>query len=74
MENIQTAHEIEIHLGHISEELIQLKKITIGLMTVDKLKAEKAWNDLLDVSRQISKEWKGPSVLDEIRSQREKEW
>ncbi|MFA4934647.1 MAG: hypothetical protein WC568_02300 [Candidatus Methanoperedens sp.] len=71
MQNIQ---EIEEHLEHISEELTQIRKITLDLMTVDKLKAERAWNDLMEASGQISREWKGPTALEEIRSQREKEW
>ena len=70
MESTQSTNEIEEHLGLISEELTKLRKITIGLTTVDKIKAERAWKDLMDVSRQISREWKGPSALDEIRSQR----
>lgn len=74
MESTQSTNEIEEHLGLISEELTKLRKITIGLMTVDKLKSERAWRDLIDVSRQISRELKGPSALEEIRSQREKEW
>ncbi len=71
MQNLQ---EIKEHLEHITEELSQIKKITIELITVDKIKAERAWNDLMEVSKQISKEWKGPTALEEIQSQREKEW
>lgn len=71
MQNLQ---EIKEHLEHITEELSQIKKITIELITVDKIKAERAWNDLMEVSKQISKEWKGPAALEEIQSQREKEW
>ncbi len=71
---MQHLKEIEEHLEHITEELSQIRKITIELRTVDKLKAERAWNDLMEVSKQISKEWKGLTALEEIRSQREKEW
>ncbi len=71
---MQNLKEIEEHLEHISEELSQIRKITIELRTVDKLKAERAWNDLMEVSKQISEEWKGFTALEEIRSQREKEW
>ncbi len=71
MQNLQ---EIEEHLEHISEELSEIRKITLDLKTVDKLKAERAWDDLMEASRQISREWKGPTALEEIRSQREKEW
>jgi hypothetical protein len=71
MQNLQ---EIEEHLEHISEELSKIKKITIELKVVDKIKAERAWKDLMDASRQISREWKGLTALEEIQSQREKEW
>lgn len=69
MQNLQ---EIEEHLEHISEELSKIKKITIDLKVVDKIKAERAWNYLMDASRQISMEWKGLTALEEIQSQREK--
>lgn len=39
MKNLQ---EIEEHLEHISEELSQIRKITLDLKTVDKVKAERA--------------------------------
>jgi len=71
MQNLQ---EIEEHLEHISEELSEIRKITLDLKTIDKLKAERAWDDLMEASIQISREWKGPTALEEIRSQREKEW
>lgn len=71
---MESFQEIDELLVHITDELNQIRKMTIGHMTVDKIKAERAWNDLMEVSRQISKEWKGPTALEEIRSQREKEW
>lgn len=37
-------------------------------------KAKRAWNDLMKASKQISKKWKEPTALEEIQSQREKEW
>lgn len=42
MQNLQ---EIEEHLENISEELSEIRKITLDLKTVDKLKAERAWGD-----------------------------
>lgn len=33
---------------------------------------EAAWNDLMLLSNEITKLWKGPSAVDEIRDQREK--
>ena len=71
MEDIQ---EIEEYLEHISEELSQIRKITLDFRIVDKLKAERAWDDLMEASKEISREWKGPTAVEEIKSQREKEW
>jgi hypothetical protein len=71
---MESFQEIDELLVHITDELNQIRKMTIGHMTVDKIKAERAWNDLMEVSRQISKEWKGSTALEEIQSQREKEW
>lgn len=33
---------------------------------------ELAWNDLMVASNEITKLWKGPSAVDEVREQREK--
>ncbi len=66
--------EIDTLLVHITDELNQIRKMTILHITPDKKKSEKAWKDLMIVSRQISKDWNGISALDEIQSQREKEW
>lgn len=60
------------HLDHISREIMQLKKMIIKHGIKDKQKTESAWKNLLKTSKRISKEWKGPSAIDEIRMQREK--
>lgn len=71
---MESYQEIDELLVHITDELNQIRKMTIGHITVDKLKSEKAWNDLMNISKKISEEWKGRSALEEIQSQREKEW
>lgn len=71
MESLQ---EIDDLLVHITDELNQIRKMNIGHITLDKIKSERAWKDLMNVSRQISDEWKGHCALEEIQSQREKEW
>jgi len=71
MESYQEMDEL---LAHITDELNQIKKMSIGHITLDRIKSEGAWKDLMNVSRQISEEWKGHSALEEIQSQREKEW
>ncbi len=67
-----TQLNIKKHLDHISRELILLKKKLIYEGIIDKQKTENAWKNLLNTSKQISKKWKGPSVVKEIRKQREK--
>ncbi|MCX9080732.1 MAG: hypothetical protein OIN83_00885 [Candidatus Methanoperedens sp.] len=71
---MESYQEIDELLVHITDELNQIRKMTIGHITVDKIKSEKAWNDLMNISKKISEEWKGRSALEEIQSQREKEW
>ncbi|MBM4402542.1 MAG: hypothetical protein FJ044_04840 [Candidatus Cloacimonetes bacterium] len=65
---------IKEHLDRISRELKQLKKLLMNERAINKEKAEAKWKNLLNTSKQISREWKGPSAVEEIREQREKKW
>lgn len=65
-----TQLNIKKHLDHISRELMLLKKRLIYGEVIDKQKTETAWKNLLNTSKQISKKWKGPSAVEEIRKQR----
>ena len=65
---------IKEHLDRISRELKQLKKLLMNERTINKEKAEAKWENLLNASKQISREWEGPSAVEEIREQREKKW
>ncbi|MEA1907965.1 MAG: hypothetical protein U9N43_02915 [Euryarchaeota archaeon] len=56
------------------QELVQIKRVVVGLGHRDEQKDEKAWNELITASKHISKEWSGPSAVEEIKSQREKQW
>ena len=38
----------------------------------DKEKTEKAWKDLMEASKDISRLWEGPSAVEDIKAQREK--
>jgi len=69
MSGVQSLRE---HLDRMTQELIQIKKIAIGLEESDKEKTERAWDDLMAASKEISREWKGVSAVEEIRNQREK--
>ncbi len=71
---MESYREIDELLVHITDELNHIRKMNIGHINLDRIKSEGAWNDLMNVSRQISDEWKGHCALEEIQSQREKEW
>lgn len=58
-------------LDQISHELSQMRKM-ITVIQVDKQASEKAWDDLMDLSLEVSDLWKDTSSVGEIRSQREK--
>lgn len=58
-------------LDQISHELSQMRKM-IAIIQVDKQASEKAWDDLMDLSLEVSDLWKDTSSVEEIRSQREK--
>lgn len=76
MHDLQTS-EVRILGAHpdiMMQELVQIKRLVIDLGHRDEQKAENAWNELMAASKQISKEWRGPSAVEEIRSQREKQW
>ena len=76
MQDLQTpeVQTLGAHLDLMIQELIQIKRIVIGLGHRDEQKTEKAWDELMAASKQISKEWRGPSAVEEIISQREKRW
>lgn len=63
---------IKEQLDRISRELMQLKKMVVYEGVIDKQRTEMAWKNLLNASKQISRKWKGPSAVEEIRRQREK--
>ena len=63
---------IKEHLDSIEQEVVQLRKIAIYRQTVDIDKNRKTWTELMALSNEISEQWKGPSAVEEIRSQREK--
>jgi len=76
MQDLQTpeVQTLGAHLDIMMQELVQIKRVIIGLGHRDEQKTEKAWDELMAASKQISKEWRGPSAVKEIKSQREKRW
>jgi len=59
-------------INHVEEDLINIKKTIISLDISNKEKNQEAWDDIISASKEISKLWKGMSVVEEIRKQREK--
>jgi hypothetical protein len=62
--------EAKEYLDDIESALIQLRKRLIYEKKIDLTKNQKAWDKLMILSDQISKEWKNGSVVEEIKSQR----
>ncbi len=71
MQDLQALRE---HLDRMTQELAEIKKIVINSETIDKERAQRAWNDLMSASEEISQRWEGPSAVEEIGLQREKTW
>ena len=51
---MQEFGEIKKHLERVTHELIQIKRLFIELEVKDKRKTERAWDDLMSVSKEIS--------------------
>ena len=66
--------EIRTYLDDITQDIEEVKKMLIPMEISNKNKTEKAWNDLMNLSKKISKQWKGPNAAEEIKDQREKTW
>lgn len=63
---------LKVHLDHLTQELTEVRKIIINMEVIDREKIERAWRDLVSVSEEVSRDWKGPTAAEEIRLQREK--
>ncbi len=61
-------------LDHITQDVAELKKSLLIIQVRDAKKSEEAWKGLLVASDAISRKWKGPSAVEEIREQRSKAW
>jgi hypothetical protein len=64
------------HLDHMSRELSEIKKLVFGIKSGKKSSenSERAWEDLMEASEEISNLWTDVSAVEEIRTQREKSW
>jgi low affinity Fe/Cu permease len=70
---LESIGAIKRHLDYMSHEIVEIKKLIVGLES-DKQKSNRAWDDLMNASDQISEKWTEVSAADEITSQREKTW
>ena len=70
----QETRHMKDNIDHAMHGLVKLKKEIILLGVHRKEKSDKAWNELMVLSEKITKLWKGPGVVEEIREQREKKW
>jgi hypothetical protein len=64
------------HLDHMSRELPELRKLVFSVKSGKKgsESSERAWEDLMEASEEISDLWTDVSAVEEIRTQREKSW
>lgn len=65
---------LEERLNRIMRELLEIKKSALPFKRAKTERSARAWNDLVELTDRITTAWRGPSVVDEIRDQREKTW
>jgi hypothetical protein len=63
---------IEEHLNSIEQEIIEMRKAKIYNKVINKDKNQKAWDEFITLSDEISEQWDGVSAVEEIRLQRRK--
>jgi len=60
-------------VDYIAEQVGQIKKALIILKPRYEERIEETWNDLMELSEEISEKWRGIGVVQEIRAQRNKD-
>ena len=60
-------------IDYIAEQVGQIKKDLIELRPRYKERIEETWNNLMDLSDEISEKWQGIGAVQEIRAQRNKD-
>jgi len=67
------AFHTEAILEKIDRLIKEMEDIRRGLLKVqDAEEREKAWDNLMRLSEEVSAKWQGPSAVDEIKAQRDK--
>jgi hypothetical protein len=59
-------------LDRLTEEIEGLRQAFLSSRPRHTERSEEAWNNLLSLTKKISANWQGPSVVEEIRAQRAK--
>jgi hypothetical protein len=62
--------EFKERLDKLTHEINQLKSILIYQYQPEKKKSRESWDNLVEISDEVSQLWVGPSALEEIREQR----
>jgi len=57
-------------MGRLAEEMEDIRQTLLRSRPGDRKRSEEAWSNLMRLSKQISAKWQGPSVVEEIRAQR----
>jgi len=60
-------------VDYIAEQVGQIKKALMELRPRRKERIKETWNDLMELSDEISEKWQGMEVVQEIRAQRNKD-
>jgi hypothetical protein len=68
----EDTRELKEKLDKLTHEIIALKSLLIYRTQSGSDKNILAWQDLMDAREEISEKWSGPSVVQEIRAQRER--
>lgn len=59
-------------MDHLTEEMEDIRQMLLKSRPQDEEQSEEAWGNLMSLSKEISAKWQGPSVVEEIRAQRNK--
>lgn len=71
---MQKIEDVMARLDHIEKDVTEVRKVLFTIRIKDSGKTEAAWKNLLAASKVVSKKWKGPSAVEEIKEQRSKAW
>lgn len=68
-----TKEELEVKLGHILHDIKDLQRVIIRMKIEKKKDHEQKRSSWELLGKEISSKWAGPTAVEEIREQREKQ-